>query len=87
MSKVVYTTKRDTTALPRTLRDSGIDVVADLPGVGENLYDHPVAPVVALAASGVGGSCPGNPPVRGVLGRRMGPCCHWPRGEAGVCSC
>ncbi|WP_239476422.1 GMC family oxidoreductase [Nocardia arizonensis] len=28
------------------LRELGIDVVADLPGVGENLHDHPVAPVL-----------------------------------------
>ncbi|MDV7214363.1 GMC family oxidoreductase [Streptomyces prunicolor] len=43
------------------LREHGIEVVADLPGVGENLHDHPVAPVVALAPSGVGGSYQGNP--------------------------
>ncbi|MGW0043260.1 GMC family oxidoreductase [Rhodococcus sp. NPDC003348] len=28
------------------LREHGIDVVADLPGVGENLHDHPVLPVL-----------------------------------------
>ncbi|MFF0494071.1 GMC family oxidoreductase [Nocardia sp. NPDC004068] len=28
------------------LREYGIDVVADLPGVGENLHDHPVTPVL-----------------------------------------
>ena len=28
------------------LRGLGIDVVADLPGVGENLHDHPAAPLV-----------------------------------------
>jgi choline dehydrogenase len=27
------------------LREHGIDVVVDLPGVGENLHDHPVVPV------------------------------------------
>ncbi|PRY39761.1 GMC family oxidoreductase [Umezawaea tangerina] len=32
------------------LRDKGIDVVADLPGVGENLHDHPVSFVVHSAA-------------------------------------
>ncbi|MGW4368213.1 GMC family oxidoreductase [Nocardia takedensis] len=28
------------------LRELGIDVVADLPGVGENLHDHPVTPIL-----------------------------------------
>ncbi|WP_280385981.1 GMC family oxidoreductase [Nocardia wallacei] len=28
------------------LREFGIDVVADLPGVGENLHDHPVTPLL-----------------------------------------
>ncbi|WKG13074.1 GMC family oxidoreductase N-terminal domain-containing protein [Nocardia sp. PE-7] len=28
------------------LREFGIDVVADLPGVGENLHDHPVVPLL-----------------------------------------
>ncbi|HEX6249435.1 MAG TPA: GMC family oxidoreductase N-terminal domain-containing protein [Nocardioidaceae bacterium] len=28
------------------LRDVGVDVVVDLPGVGENLHDHPAAPLV-----------------------------------------
>ncbi len=28
------------------LREVGVDVVVDLPGVGENLHDHPAAPVV-----------------------------------------
>ncbi|GAB2752838.1 GMC family oxidoreductase [Nocardioides pakistanensis] len=28
------------------LRELGIEVVADLPGVGENLHDHPAAPLV-----------------------------------------
>jgi choline dehydrogenase len=28
------------------LRDVGVDVVVDLPGVGENLHDHPAAPIV-----------------------------------------
>ena len=28
------------------LREQGIDVVADLPGVGENLHDHPVVPLL-----------------------------------------
>lgn len=28
------------------LREMGVDVVVDLPGVGENLHDHPAAPLV-----------------------------------------
>jgi choline dehydrogenase len=43
------------------LREHGIEVVADVPGVGENLHDHPTAPVVALAPQGVGGSYLGDP--------------------------
>jgi choline dehydrogenase-like flavoprotein len=31
------------------LRGHGIDVVADLPGVGENLIDHPEVPILATA--------------------------------------
>jgi choline dehydrogenase-like flavoprotein len=43
------------------LRQFGIDVVADVAGVGENLHDHPCVPVQALAPEGVGGSYQGNP--------------------------
>ncbi|MEN3358141.1 MAG: choline dehydrogenase, partial [Mycobacteriales bacterium] len=35
------------------LREVGVDVVVDLPGVGENLHDHPVVPVMWLTR-GVG---------------------------------
>jgi choline dehydrogenase len=38
------------------LGEHGIAVVADVPGVGENLHDHPTAPVIAIAPTGVGGS-------------------------------
>ncbi|MDO9489680.1 MAG: GMC family oxidoreductase N-terminal domain-containing protein [Sphingomonadaceae bacterium] len=38
------------------LRELGIEVIADVPGVGENLHDHPTAPVVVTAPPGVGGS-------------------------------
>ena len=31
------------------LREHGIDVVADLPGVGQNLVDHPEVPIIATA--------------------------------------
>jgi choline dehydrogenase-like flavoprotein len=43
------------------LREHAIEVVADVPGVGENLHDHPTAPVVAIAPQGVGGSYLGDP--------------------------
>jgi choline dehydrogenase len=43
------------------LREHGIEVIADVPGVGENLHDHPTAPVVALAPHGVGGSYQEDP--------------------------
>jgi choline dehydrogenase len=32
------------------LRSHGIPVVADLPGIGENLIDHPEVPIVAIAS-------------------------------------
>ena len=31
------------------LAEHGIDCLADLPGVGENLIDHPEVPIVAIA--------------------------------------
>jgi choline dehydrogenase-like flavoprotein len=43
------------------LREHGIAVVADVPGVGENLHDHPTAPVVVTAPHGVGGSYMADP--------------------------
>jgi choline dehydrogenase len=43
------------------LGEHGINVVADVPGVGENLHDHPTAPVVVGAPKGVGGSYQGDP--------------------------
>lgn len=43
------------------LREHGIDIVADVPGVGENLHDHPTTPVVAAAPQGIGGSYQGDP--------------------------
>jgi choline dehydrogenase len=35
------------------LRDKGVDVVMDLPGVGSNLHDHPLTPLVYRAARSV----------------------------------
>jgi choline dehydrogenase len=32
------------------LRGTGVDVVADLPGVGANLHHHPLAGVICAAA-------------------------------------
>lgn len=43
------------------LRGHAIEVVADVPGVGENLHDHPCAAVQVLAPEGVGGSYRENP--------------------------
>ena len=43
------------------LRDHGIKVVADLPGVGENLHDHPCVALQVLSPAGVGGSNRDNP--------------------------
>ena len=43
------------------LRSIGIDVVADLPGVGENLHDHLLSPVIFSADREVGPPSPGLP--------------------------
>jgi choline dehydrogenase len=43
------------------LRSHGIDVVADLPGVGENLHDHLLSPVIFSADRDVGPPSPGLP--------------------------
>ncbi len=43
------------------LRAHGIDVVADLPGVGENLHDHLLSPVIFSAEREVGTPAPGLP--------------------------
>jgi choline dehydrogenase len=39
----------------------GIDVVADLPGVGENLHDHLLSPVIFSAEREIGAPSPGLP--------------------------
>ena len=46
------------------LRDVGVDVIADLPGVGENLHDHLLSPVIFSAERQIG------PPARGCLRAR-----------------
>ena len=43
------------------LRSIGIDVVADLPGVGENLHDHLLSPVIFSAEREIGPPAPGLP--------------------------
>ena len=43
------------------LRALGIDVVAELPGVGENLHDHLISPVIFTAEQEVGPPSPGLP--------------------------
>ena len=43
------------------LAGHGIDVVADLPGVGENLHDHLLSPVIFSADREVGPPSPGLP--------------------------
>jgi choline dehydrogenase len=43
------------------LRSVGIDVVADLAGVGENLHDHLLAPVIFSAEREIGPPAPGLP--------------------------
>jgi choline dehydrogenase-like flavoprotein len=43
------------------LRSVGVDVVADLPGVGENLHDHLLSPVIFGAEREVGPPSPGLP--------------------------
>ena len=43
------------------LRAHGIDVVADLPGVGANLHDHLLSPVIFSAEREVGPPSPGLP--------------------------
>ena len=43
------------------LRSHGIEVVADLPGVGENLHDHLLSPVIFSAEREIGPPSPGLP--------------------------
>jgi choline dehydrogenase-like flavoprotein len=52
---------------PAHLSDMGIDTVLDLPGVGANLHDHPIAYVVCSAARPVDGELR----VHGLSGLRV----------------
>ncbi|GHH34865.1 GMC family oxidoreductase [Lentzea cavernae] len=49
------------------LRDRGVAVVADLPGVGENLHDHPLSYVMYSSARPVPASSYNNVEVLGLL--------------------
>lgn len=49
------------------LRRLGIDVLVDLPGVGENLHDHVLAPVIFAARDTVPPPVPGLQPLHGHL--------------------
>jgi choline dehydrogenase len=48
----------------------GIEPLADLPGVGENLHDHVLAPVIFAARGAVPPPLPGIQPLHGHLFRR-----------------
>jgi choline dehydrogenase len=50
-----------------SLRGLGIDVVADLPGVGRNLHDHVLSPVIHAASQPVPAPVPGLQPLHGHL--------------------
>lgn len=51
----------------RHLRDKGVDVVLDVPGVGQNLQDHPAVSVVYRAARPVPAAANGHGEVLGLL--------------------
>ena len=46
------------------LREHGIEVVEDLPGVGSNLHDHLLSPVIWTAEREIGMPSPGLPPAQ-----------------------
>ena len=65
-------------ALRSTCARIGIDVVADLPGVGENLHDHLLSPVIFGAEREVGPPSPGLPACQTHLFWRSRPGCPCP---------
>ncbi|MEU1514920.1 GMC family oxidoreductase N-terminal domain-containing protein [Streptomyces sp. NPDC005811] len=68
------------------LREHGIDVVADAPGVGENLQDHLFAPVRGVARPGVEGSYPANTDEATLAewrAGRTGPAAYWQQNGVG----
>src|SRR5919112_5454424 len=54
------------------LEDQGIEVVADLPGVGANLYDHPMCGVVYQSARPVAPGTNNHGEVQGLLSTGIG---------------
>ncbi|CAG9933319.1 GMC family oxidoreductase [Candidatus Nitrotoga arctica] len=72
------------------LREHGIEVIADVPGVGENLHDHPTAPVVVTAPRGVGGSYLADPTSDEALAQwrsdRSGPAAFFSQNGVGFVS-
>jgi choline dehydrogenase len=55
------------------LRSLGIDVVVDLPGVGENLHDHSLVPLIWSSPRSVPPTLPGTQPLHAHLFARSGP--------------
>ena len=56
-----------------TLRSLGIDVLVDLPGVGANLHDHSLVPLVYSSGRPVPPSAPGLQPLHAHLFHRTRP--------------
>ncbi len=68
------------------LREHAIAVVADVPGVGENLQDHLCARVRVLSAAGVEGSYPARSDEHAIAqwrADRTGPAAYWPENGVG----
>ncbi|MEW2401852.1 GMC family oxidoreductase N-terminal domain-containing protein [Streptomyces sp. NPDC046862] len=68
------------------LREHGIDVIADVPGVGENLQDHLFAPVRGIAQAGVEGSYPARADEAALAewrAARTGPAAYWQQNGVG----
>lgn len=68
------------------LREHGIPVVADVPGVGENLQGHLCARLRVLSAAGVEGSYPARSDEDAIAQwrtDRTGPAAYWPENGVG----
>ena len=52
---------------PSQLREVGVDVVADLPGVGQNLQDHPASTVVYSSSRPIPAAANGHGEVLGLI--------------------
>jgi choline dehydrogenase len=57
----------------RHLAEHGIPVVADVPGVGQNLHDHLLSPIIFSADREIGPPSPGLPPCQSQLFWRSRP--------------